>query len=160
VNSPRIQTPVSWFDRLGGSEITGSSEYPFRLRVLIAGYRVTPRHSMFDYFLEMGSGFIPKILKHESLGLDKGASLLFVLPERWMSVHEQQAFLYSLEKHPEACDISAVDIVTQGALIVGGVKGSLTLFQIADDDPEGGLLSNEFPAKHKRSHIQKSATSR
>ena len=143
--SPRLETAKSWFEGLGGSTIEGAVEYPFRLRVLIAGYRVTPRHSMFDGWLEMGSGFIAKTMKHEPLGLNDGTDLLFVLPERWMSVHEQQSFIHRLVTHPDVTKIKSVDIVTQEALIVSGLNHkSVALFQLINGDPEAGLLDYEM----------------
>lgn len=136
-----VETPEAWFDNLGGATIEGAPKYPFRLRTLVAGYRVTPRHSLFRHFLDMGSGLIPKILRHEPLGLAEGASLLFVLPERWMSVHEQQMFIHRLTAHPEANKLSIVDIVTQEALIVSGLtKESVALFQLVEGDTEAGLM--------------------
>ncbi|MBI5733216.1 hypothetical protein HY967_04710 [Candidatus Jorgensenbacteria bacterium] len=141
-----VQTPQSWFERLGGSSIRGLDPgFPFRLRVLVPGYSVTPRHSMFEYFREMGSKLIPKVLRHEPLELGKDASLMFVLPERWMSVHEQQLFLYRLKNHPQARDMKAVDVITQEALIVGGLSSeTLALFQIEGNDPEAGLMSENI----------------
>ena len=139
-----VRSLDAWFEKLGGSSIEGAPEYPFRLRVLVAGYRVTPRHSMFSSLLEMGSLMIPKILRHEPLELESGAELLFVLPERWMSVHEQKLFVRRLTTHPEVRNLEGVDIVTQGVLIIGGVKArSVSIFEIQDNDPEGGLLDTD-----------------
>jgi hypothetical protein len=140
-----VSTPESWFEKLGGTEIKGSEKQPFLVRILVAGYRVTPRHSVFNYFRDMGSELLPAIVRHQPLNLDEGSSLLFVLPERWLSVHEQRAFLHRLKNHPEANKIASVDIVTQEALIVGGADtNTVVLFQIADDDPEASLLDNEM----------------
>ncbi len=145
MGSPRVETAASWFENLGGSQIKGSAEYPFRLHVLVAGYRVTPRHSMFEGVREMGSALIEKIVKHEHLGLKKEAELLFVLPERWMSVHEQRCFIDRLATHPESSNIKSVNIVTQEALIVSGLSSkSIAIFQLMDGDPEAGLLDCEM----------------
>lgn len=143
-----VVSPGSWFEQLGGSAIEGSPEYPFRLRVLVAGFAVTPRHSMFKYFIELGAGFIPKILKHEPLNLRGGEKLLFVLPERWMSVHEQHSFLSRLWSHPDALLLDGVDIVTQSPLLVGGVaEGSLGMFDLPVGDVEAGMHTNAYPYK-------------
>lgn len=142
----RMETGRSWFDALGGSIIDGQcKQHPYRLRVLLAGPRITPRHPTFEYFIEMGAGLIPFILKHEELPIEGGAKLLFVLPERHMSVHEQRMFLHRLGTHPQASEIKRVDVVTQNPLIFGNVPvGCAATFGIEKDDPAAGLLCDEM----------------
>jgi hypothetical protein len=143
---PTFERGDCWFDRLGGNNIEKSDEFPFHLRVLIPNKYMTPRHSIFEYFLDMGRGLIEPILKHEALaahGVREGADLLFVLPERWMSVHEQHLFLWRLKSHPDVRLIRRVDIITQEALIVGGIPPiSMRLVGFGQDDPERGLTEN------------------
>lgn len=150
MGNPQIASAANWFDRIwnrGDTTNASVSEYPFRLRVLVPGPRVTPRHSMFEYFLEMGVGLIPRILRHEPLNLDlrdgKKVYLLFVLPERHLSVHEQRMFIHRLGTHPEAGTISGVDIVTQEALLVSGAHCAMR-FDLCAEDPEAGLTSEEM----------------
>lgn len=142
-----VGSASSFFDDLGGSQIDGHLDgCPFRLHVLVAGPRLSPRDSMFEYFLEMGVSHIPNILKHESLDLSRAeADLLFVFPERFMSVHEQHSFMHRLKKHPDANKIRSVDIITQNPLIVGGLgKESVAIFSRPDGDPQNGLLDVEM----------------
>jgi len=136
----------TWFDNLGGSSIPKSPDLPYHLRVLVPGYRVSPRHSMFDYFLDFGRGDIPKIIWNKPLTShgDSSIHLIFVLPERWLSVHEQHMFIPWIVKHHQIDKITKVDIITQEALIVGNVgRDSIMLFEIPEDDPERGRLEGE-----------------
>ncbi len=144
-NTVHVSTKTSFFDNLGGSSIEGNPQYPFRLRVLVAGYRVTPRHSMFEYFRELGMNQIPDILYHKRLK-GKDLNFDFVFPERWMSVHEQSLFIHRLETHPDVAKIKSVSIITQNALIVGNIKqGSLAMFQLPEGDPEAGIMQQDIP---------------
>ncbi len=132
----------SLFDQLGGTTIQGSIEHGFRLRVLVAGPRVTPRHKMFEYWLELGREDVVKILKHKSFGLGKDdkLNLLFVFPERFMSVHEKHLFIQRLQTHRQRKRIQTLDIITQEPLIVNKLKSeALGAFDISPKDPEAGL---------------------
>jgi len=144
-NSPRLASGSSWFDNLGGAQIEKLPDYPFHLRVLLAGPRVTPRRKSFTYWMEMGRGLIEPIIFHRPLPMaGDGLALTFVFPERWMSVHEQHLFISRLEQHPEAGRIKQVDILTQNVLIVGCLPaGALRVFSFPDDDPEAGLTDKD-----------------
>ena len=106
--------------------------YPFKVRVGIAKYR-PPRHEFFDFIRDMGSGHISPILKGESINSEM---LTFVFPERWMSVHEQQAFMLKLAQHPEANKIKQVDIITKSPLIVGNFRREMIRILEWPDDKE------------------------
>jgi len=138
------------FTQFWGDEAPSANDhYPFTVRMAVAGYRVTPRHSRFDYLLEQGRGHIEAIVKHKPLvGISCGTTLLFVFPERFMSVHEQRLFLHRLKTHPDVAKVKGVDIVTQNPLVVGGCpNGCLKLFNFPDDKPDQdgvGLLDEEM----------------
>lgn len=106
--------------------------YPFKVRVGIAKYR-PPRHEFFDFIRDMGSGHISSVLKREPLN---SGNLTFVFPERWMSVHEQRAFMLKLSRHPEADKIEQVDIITSSALMVGDFRREMIRILEWPDDKE------------------------
>lgn len=146
MSQPHVQTSGSFFDSLCGAEpfVPVSGIYPFGVRVLIPGPRITPRHSMFEYFRDLGMPHIDPIIRHEPLSIDAGAELLFVLPERWMSVHEQKLLLWRLKNHPDVAKIARVDIITQNALIVGGLKaGQIRVFKLADGHLEDSIIERD-----------------
>ena len=58
----------------------------------------------------MGVPHIESVLKHKPIN---STHLTFVFPEAHMSVHEEQRFMYELNKHPEADKIEQVDILTK-----------------------------------------------
>lgn len=39
-----------------------------------------------------------------------------------MSVHEQQAFIHALEKHPDFVNVNSVDIITSSPLVIGAFR--------------------------------------
>ena len=136
----KIQTAANFFDSFWGNEeaAPANDTFPFKLRVAVAGYRITPRHSCFEYFRELGMSLLEPLIKHQHIPeLETGdGHLTFVLPERWLSVHEQQMFLYRIKDHPQVARIKQVDVVTQEALIVGGCpQGTVKLFNFPSDDP-------------------------
>lgn len=135
------------FDSLCGSEpfepVKGS--YPFGVRVLIPGPRITPRHKLFDYFIDLGMPHIDPIIRHQPLSIADGAGLLFVLPERWMSVHEQRLLLWRLKDHPDVAKVARVDIITQNALLVGGLDaGQVRVFNFKDGHPEDSIMGQDL----------------
>lgn len=115
-----VMTAKGWFDEMLGDikyspDSAAGKLYPFFVRVGCVKRR-PPRHAFFEMFREMGAVAIDAVFEHDPLGQ---SHLSFVFPERHMGVAEQQAFMHYLEKHPEAKDIKAVDIITSSPLIVG-----------------------------------------
>ena len=106
--------------------------YPFKVRVGVVKYR-PPRHEFFEFIRDMGSVHISPILKGEPLN---SGNLTFVFPERWMSVHDQQAFMHKLVQHPEANKIEQVDIITSSPLIVGNFRRETIRILEWPDDKE------------------------
>lgn len=107
--------------------------YPFKVRVGIAKYR-PPRHEFFEFIRDMGSVHINAVFK--GTPLNHSGILTFVFPERWMSVHEQQAFMSKLAQHPEAKKIEQVDIITSSALMAGDFKRDMIRILEWPDDEE------------------------
>ena len=138
-----VQSLDSWFENIcqgfeGDHYIYDGVKSHYKLRVMIAGYRVTPRHSTFDLLLDIGSQLIAPLLYHKEI---RSTHIFFVFPERHMSVHEQHNFLSQIAKHPQAHNLERVDIVTQNPLVVGGcTKEVMRLFSIEGAD---GLMDND-----------------
>jgi len=74
-----------------------------------------PRHERFDIFRELGVKYIDKALNGDSIDQEH---LVFVFPERHMSVHEQRAFMYNLGRNPNVKNIKSVDIISSSPLMV------------------------------------------
>lgn len=137
----------------GDDEAPKPKRAPYKLRVALAGPRVTPRHPEFDYLLDLGSAMLEGLMRHQplaKLGISDGATLRFYFPERWLSVHEQHMFLHRLSTHPEAARLAQIDVVTQNPLIIGGIdKECLRVFHFPADEsdptrPGVGLLDREM----------------
>ena len=108
--------------------------YPFMVRVGCVKM-AAPRHDRFEYLLNFGMSHIPSVFNGTPLGTD----LLFVFPERFMGVHEQQQFMSTLKKHPDAKDIQQVDIITSSPLIVGNfMRQMIRILTWDDDDSHNG----------------------
>ncbi len=115
---------------LGKINYTKDSVYPFRVRVGCVK-AAPPRHERFEFIREMGAGKIDAVFDGSPLGSD---DLTFVFPERHMSVHEQQAFMSKLTKHPDADKIRTVDMITSSPLLIGNFVREQILILTWDDD--------------------------
>lgn len=127
------------------SELFGEKEWPkersdrekeiyphFRVKLCIMKYR-NPRHEYFQFGIDMGLSNIDKVFNKEPLS----GSLTFIFPERWMSVHEQQAFMHNLTQNPTVEDITSVDIVTGCAMLVSDFHNeSIHICTFPDDRTE------------------------
>jgi len=106
--------------------------YPFLARVGVCKYR-PPRHPYFEYLINLGSGYIEKIL----YGTGKLSGILtFVFPERFMSVHEQRSFMFQLCKHPTIDKVKQVDIITSCPLLVSDFYAEMIRILTWEDDKE------------------------
>jgi hypothetical protein len=112
--------------------------YPFKVRVGVVRRRA-PRHSYFDYIRDWGMTDIDKIFNKESFNGKK--ELVFIFPERWMGVAEQQAFMHNLNNHPEAETLDQVDIITSSPLLIGDfMREQVLILAWEDDDKYNGTL--------------------
>jgi len=107
--------------------------YPFKVRVGCVKKR-PPRHDYFQYILEMGRMNIERILDGSSL--NDAEELTFIFPERWMSVHEQQKFMYAMIKHPESNSITKVDIITSSAVLISNFYNEQIRILTWEDDKD------------------------
>jgi hypothetical protein len=102
-------------DMLGDIKESDNPLYPFKVRVGVIKYR-SPRHKFFEYIRDMGSGDIDRVFDCRSF---RNKDLVFVFPERWMSVHEQRNFMHYLNKHPDADSLESVDVITSSPIMIG-----------------------------------------
>jgi len=105
--------------------------YPFNVRVGIVQKR-PPRHDYFQYMLEMGRTNIERIFDGISLGGLK--ELIFIFPERWMSIAEQQRFMSVIVKHPEVNTIERIDIITSAPLLISNFYSEQVRILTWEDD--------------------------
>jgi len=137
LNNQKLQTLDSIINNFFGDfqgitpkDFTGDADWPFILRCSVIKAS-PPRHERFEYIRELGSAHIQDILDEKEIHMK---DLVLIFLERWMSVHEQQAFTNHLFKNPGK--IERVTVVTSSPLIVGRC-------------PNGTLLSTEFPDDEK-----------
>jgi len=122
---------------LGGIHYTESDAawetYKFWIRVGVV--KAAPaRHERFEFIREMGYCDIDAVFAGTPLSSEH---LTFVFPERHMSVHEQQAFMSVLNKHPDVKSgkILTMDMLTSGALMVGSFhKEQINILTWEDDE--------------------------
>jgi len=116
-----ITSQISVFEELLGdiNYKDNTNLYPFKVRVGVIKYR-PPRHEFFEVILNMGYTNIEPILYHKKF--NPPPTLNFVFPERFMSVHEQYAFMSKLKNHPEVNQIKQVDIITSNPMITSNFK--------------------------------------
>lgn len=140
----QTQNGETWMEQFFGKiEVGNVKERGYKLRIAVAGYRVTPRDKAFEYFRDMGMQHLESILHQKTIGL---SYMALVFPERWLSVHEQQQLIYAIDKHPDVKSkvLTAVDIFTQNPLIVGGCyKGEVVKFDVKGSR---GLTGSELHA--------------
>ena len=109
--------------------------YPFMVRVGCVKM-AAPRHERFDFYREMGYGDIARVFDGSRFGK---SYLTFFFPERHMSVHEQQAFMSTLTKHPHVDEITHMDLVTSSPLLIGNFHNfSIRILTWDDDDLHDG----------------------
>ena len=108
--------------------------YPhFKVRVGVIKDR-PPRHPAFNFCLDMGREDIVRALQGRTFRVNK---LLFVFPERWMSVCELTKFMDALHQHPdaEAGRIKEVTIITSSPqLLTNFPAQSLRVISFNDDE--------------------------
>lgn len=107
--------------------------YPeFRVKLCVIKYR-NPRHEYFQFGIDMGLSNIDKVFNKEPLS----GQLTFVFPERWMSVHEQSAFMLYLKQNPTAHEITGVDMITSCPMMVSSFTSeSIRICTFPDDRTE------------------------
>lgn len=108
--------------------------YPdFRVRVVVIRQR-PPRHPYFEYTRNIGIANIEDVFKGTDMNISESGKIHFTFPERWMSMHEQQMFMYKLSRHKDIGKVKLVDIITSSALIIGDfVKEQIRIITFNDD---------------------------
>lgn len=93
----------------------------------------SPRHPYFEYIINIGMGDIDRVFSGETFNDN---ILIFIFPERHMSVHEQYAFMKKLKEHPDALanKIETILILTSSPLIVGNFYKEQVAILTWDDD--------------------------
>jgi len=139
----KIQTDEAWMEQFFGEAVGNIEERGYRLRVAVAGPRVTPRDNAFEWLRELGLNYLEPILHQKPIGQPY---LTLVYPERWLSVHEQRYLVSALDNHPEVKSgtLTAVDILTQNPLVVGSCrKEEIVIFNMKGSR---GLKTSELEA--------------
>lgn len=123
-----------WFEELLGdikvSEQKNNDSYPFQVRFGCVKM-AAPRHERFDIVRDIGTNIIDKIFNRESIN---ESHLFFVFPERHLSVHEQQTFMYNLIRNPNIKNIKSVDIISSSPLMVSDFHREQIRILTWDDD--------------------------
>ena len=124
-----------WLGDISDEDSMTGDTYPFKVRVGCVKM-AAPRHERFDMMLEMGSALIDKVFNGEPFMTD---SILFMFPERHMSVHEQQSFMSALTKHPDVSKIKQIDIMTSSPLLISNFhKEMIRILTWPDDHNHDG----------------------
>ncbi len=111
--------------------------YPFMVRVGCVKM-AAPRHERFEYYRDMGMGNVEDLFDGRRFRTDH---LTFVFPERWMSVHEQQAMMLIMTKHPYVDQVKQIDMLTSSPLIIGNFHNfSIRILTWDDDNQFNGQL--------------------
>ena len=106
--------------------------YTFFVRVGVIKYR-PPRHEFFDFIREIGSSNLEPVLYQGHI--TNPEQLIFVFPERHLSVHEQRILMPKLKRHSQVGKIKSVDIITSSPLIIGDfLREMLTILTWPDDE--------------------------
>lgn len=118
-----VTTPKGMMDEMvGGWMPNRDPNLPFSVRVAVIQTR-PPRDPYFEYIVDVGKLNISRALYNEpGLAVRPDTNLMFVFPERHMSVREQQMFVYGLVNHDETENIGHVDIVTSCPLILSDFR--------------------------------------
>lgn len=124
-----MQSVQSFFDDLL-NDIDPNIHTEYKLRVGCIKM-AAPRDPRFDFVREIGLSDIDAIFSGKPFLSNE---LTFCFPERYMSVHEQQAFMLKLERHPDFQKIKSVDILTSSPLLIGSFKReSIRILQWEND---------------------------
>ena len=95
-----------------------------------------PRHERWEYLSHFGLNAVEEIFQSQPL---RPGSLSFVFPERWMSVHEQRAFVSAIEDNETIEKITHVDILTSSPLIIGEFhREQIRILTFPDDHLHNG----------------------
>ncbi len=109
--------------------------YPFALSLLVFDPKYSPRHPMFELWVDRGMDLIEAVLNHQPLPHGEGLSLTFLFPERWMCPQEQRKFLLQISIHPDVSRVSAVRILTQCPLIIcNAMAEQIGIYQLKETD--------------------------
>lgn len=107
--------------------------YPFALALLVFDPKYSPRHEMFELWLDRGVDLIGAILTGKPLPPGDGVTLTFFFPERWMCPQEQRIFLSQLKSHPDVARVNEVRIVTQCPLIMCNARSEqIGVYELMD----------------------------
>lgn len=99
-----------------------------------------PRHERFDLIREIGLADLNNLFNGLKFSSE---NIAFVFPERWLSVHEQQAFMYAMENHPHFKMVKSIDIITSSPLLIGGFRReSIRILTWEDDNMHNGRIHN------------------
>jgi hypothetical protein len=113
-NMTTITSGQGFVEKMLGDITEPDDIYPFMVRVGCVKM-AAPRHERFEYFLEMGRTDIDRVFDGRPFNK---STLTFVFPERHMGVHEQQAFMDTLTKHPHVDEVKRVDVITSSPLLI------------------------------------------
>jgi hypothetical protein len=108
--------------------------YPFKIQGLIAAPGVTPRQTRLEFYLEIGRPFIHAVIDQTSLE-GYGPAIVLILPERWLSVHEQRSLLHLAAQHAEIERVEVIRVYTQNPLVVGSLGDGVCLEVYAGPEP-------------------------
>lgn len=110
------------------------TEFPIRCLAIVSR---PSRDDYFELFRDVGKPNIDKALYNRpGLAPKPGSVLVFVFPERHMSVGEQRNFISTLHKHSESDNIERVDLVTSSPIILSDLFANqiMTVLWPEDDD--------------------------
>ena len=119
-----------WLGDISEKDSLTGNLYPFKVRVGVVKM-AAPRHERFEYALEMGRGDIDKVFDGVPFS---STGLVFMFPERHMSVHEQRGFMSTLTKHPDVGKITNVDILTSSPLMISDFHSEMIRILTWEDD--------------------------
>jgi hypothetical protein len=108
-----------------------------------------PRDEDFEYFLEMGRGYIDPIFEQTDLGLPKDGYMYMVFPERWMSCQEQRYLIVALCAHPQAQEIKGLYIITSSPILIGEMYGENVILDFPDKKKHVQAFESFEPAVDK-----------
>lgn len=122
-------------EMLGDIDPYAHTEYALRVGCV---KMAAPRHERFDMIREFGIVDINNLFEGREFS---SSELTFVFPERYMSMHEQHAFMAALEKHPHFSKVKKLDIITSSALILGSFRReSIRILSWEDDEKHSGKI--------------------
>jgi hypothetical protein len=147
-----ISTGQDVLKKYFGGDIPGVryKEDEYRVPLACAIVRdLPPRDEEFEYFLEMGRGYIDRIFEQTDLGLPKDGYMHMVFPERWMSCVEQRFIIVALNKHPQAKLVKGVYIMTSSPILIGEMYGAVRMLDFPGKKKHVDAFSEYKPAVEK-----------